>query len=471
MARVGSFTVGDGTKVGTTGLTSPEQAAWDVLAGQSPALPSRAVPVRTRCAEICTFDPNTWTVGAPLLYQAAGATRQASLTGIGFQQETLTFEISNAAYYYANPTALALIAPGAWLAVQWTVGTATATTQQLGGVFRVATSPSRNRLVGVSSFSVTAQDWAQPALALQSGGGWVRYGFDPPPTWTSYRLAYVAAGKPLFPTYAMDGSGADLSWGTQAAALLVYALGFGTSVDVPHRAATGGPVLVGSGDFGTAFLQVGDPGKPTSAYDWFTWLWPYVGGFYLAYRSETGHLVFLAGANNGYDSGTYLTTDTTPLGATPLPWTTPLARSLNKPEATKVQYWFKGRVSNTPAGVSGGILSDDTAFRGEAISNAAANPHDGTRNSTLIIVEQDTVQQAAGFVTFSAFCEWRLRQALGAADTLTIPVDAAYPPPPLSTLVRVKAGSDVDGWYRLTSFTQPLSGGLASWQCQWWSDA
>ena len=468
MARWGDFVFGDGTKFGTTGLTVAEQDAFDVYAGQSPALPLRSVPVRSGCATICRFNPVTWTAGAALPHVAAGATRQASLTGVGFQQETLSFQVSNAAAYYADSALMDLVEPGAWLAIAWAVATPTADVANLGGVFRVTTGASRARLAGTgaASFTVEAVDWAQTTMSLQSGGGWVNYATD----WDAARLAYIAGGGTQVPSRNPSSTDTATTYGTLAAALLVELLGFGDQVDMVFDAATWAPVPEATGEFSTAFLQVGDPGKPLNAYDWFTWLWPYLGGFYLGYRSETGNLVFLPGGNIGVDSGYYLTTETVEIGSTPLAWTTPLPRQLNKPEATKVEYFFKGATGNTPSGAGSvaGTDLDDTAFRGEAVSDHPDFPFDGTLNQTLKIVETGTVQQAAGFATFTDFCRWRLRTVLGAADTLTLAVDPAVPPPPLSTVVRVNAPDDVAGWYRLTGFTQPLGAALASWQLGWW---
>lgn len=471
MPRWGDFIFSPSVKFGTTGLTADEQDAFDVFAGESPALPGRTVPVRSGCAEIVRWNPTTWTAGAALPYIAAGATRQATLAGVGFQQETLTFQISNAAAYYADPLLMDLVEPGAWIAVSWTVATPTADVAVLGGVFRVVSGASRERLAGpgASTFTVQCVDWAQIALGLQSGGGWITY-----PDWDAARLAYIAAGGKQLRSRNPGSTSTATTWGTLAAALLVTLLGFGTKALIAFDADTWAPVPNATGGEALAFLQVGDPGKPTSAYDWFTWLWPYLGGFYLGYRSETGKLMFIPGGNTGVDSGYYLTTETTALGSTPLPWTTPLLRQLSRPECTKVEYHFKGTVGNTPSAagsVASAELVDDSFLRGQAVSDHPEFPFDGTLNSTLKIVEQGTVQQALGFATFTDFARWRLRNALGAADTLTLSVDPACPPPPLSTVVRVRALPDVDGWYRLVGFTQPLGAALAAWQLEWWGTA
>ena len=109
-------------------------------------------------------------------------------------------------------------------------------------------------------------------------------------------------------------------------------------------------------------------------------------------------------------------------------------------------------------------------FRGQAVSDHPLFPYDQTMNSTLLIVETGSVQQASGFPTYTDFCRWKLRTLLGKADTLVISVDSAMPPPPLGTLVRVQLPDDVDAWYQLTGFNQALDAAFSSWTLQWWSN-
>lgn len=489
MVRWGTVLWDNGALWGDNDWTTAEQNAWDALAGRSPAYPAHAPVQRDRCAEIWTFNPLTWTPTAQLAYVARGGVRQAQTVGIGFQQESLTFPISNAQHYYDNPGAMANLAPGAWLCVRWEVASNLAATTHLGGVFRVSHAPTRESLVNASSFQVTAVDWLQPTLARQSlGNGWV--------TWGAADLAqveeYIDAGGTGWDAWQglpMD----EHSWGTVLAAKLailaqpnVGALNLALSrVDLSRPWPTWGPApLAGStfnagmeATFGTdsppEHIQIADPLKRINLYDYLTYLWNNVGGFYLGYVTETGYLVPVPGGNQGRSSGTFITSDNTVTGTTPLPWQGPLVRNLSKPEATKVIYYLNGPRGNTPASSMEVEVVEGDPFRprGEAVSSHPLFPHDGTLNNELEVVEEWPAKVTVGFSTYSDWCRWRLRQALSAADTVALAVDAAYPPPPLGTLVRVFVGDDADGWYQLVGFTQPLSEAWGSWQLRWWSNA
>lgn len=458
MARFGSFVFGDGTKFGTTGLTVAEQALFDVMAGQTPALPGRSVPVRAACAEIHVFNPATWAVGVKLPYVAAGATRQASLTGLGFQQETLTFTVANPNDYYLGGAGDSYLLPGAWLCVQWTVSTATADTTVLGGVYRVSTRPSRERQAGVSTLQVTAVDWAQPELSRKSGSGWVPWG-----DLQGALTAYEASGLPQFP-------GAN-AWGSVLGGWVLGHVGVADALRVvPWYTQTGFAVPTV-----TAFQQVGDPGKPQTAYDVLTWLWPFVGGFTLAYGVD-GRLLLYRGGADGTDSGCYISTDTTVVGATPLPWTSPLTRQLSHPSFAASEYYQHHTPDPAATPGTSGAEDHGPALLGRMVSAAAVNPYDATRDNTDVVV--DTIPEPEGVLITQvsvmqplSFCTWRLSTALGPADTISVQLDSAFPPPPLGKLIRIHAPDEVDGWYRLVSFSQPLGAALASYQCQWWSDS
>src|SRR5678815_5545630 len=169
MTRVGNFVVGHaGVKVSRSGLTTPQQNQWNAVAGVSPSYPGRTVPMRVRCAELWSFDPVTWLPIAQLPYATTqGAARSATLVEPGFQQETLTFTVTNADHYLTFDSAT--LAAGAWVCVRWTVTAGGSTTTHLGGVYRVATVASREVRGVAVALQVTAIDWFQYTASAING--------------------------------------------------------------------------------------------------------------------------------------------------------------------------------------------------------------------------------------------------------------------------------------------------------------
>jgi hypothetical protein len=74
--------------------------------------------------------------------------------------------------------------------------------------------------------------------------------------------------------------------------------------------------------------------------------------------------------------------------------------------------------------------------------------------------------------TVPEILEARLRNYLGDADIVALGIDSAYPPPVLNEDIIVHLPEkNIGGYYRVTSFSIPLSEALASWQTRWSADA
>lgn len=463
MARYGSgFKYGDGTLYGVGPLGTADQAFWDALAGQSPAFPTVRRPFRRAVNELWTFDPTTWTPVTKLPYVEAGATRTATRAGVGFETQTLQFTLARAAYYLSGD-GMGLLDRGNWLCIQRTVASPDGAVTFVDGVFRIDAAVSPTGAPEGSALVVTAVDWLQPQLAAPaSTSGWVDY-----IGWDQLRRDYVTAGGTVVDY-------AD-SWGTQLAALLNYATGGRLRVESwPQNLAVYDSAAYSA--FGTANLQVGDAGKVVSGYDAYTWLFPKASTFALGYDSD-GY-VRLMDAKVPRDSGFVVTTDNTVGGSFPPPWERPLQVQRSKPQYTRVTYFFKGTSGNTPPADGGSSTfapDDPTLYRGDAVSWSRVHPHLGGATNlidTEQIVESGTVQQAAGFSTYQEYCTFRLRGHLSAADTLSIPVDSAMPPGPLGRRIRVHSpADDVDAFYLLNSYSQPLSEAPSSWSLTWLEDS
>lgn len=469
MTRVGGFVVGDGTKVNRTGLTTPQQNQWNAVTGVSPSYPGRTVPMRVRCAEIWTFNPVTWLPVAKLPYATTqGAARSATLVEPGFQQETLTFTITNAG---------ADLTPGAWLCVQWSVTAGGSTTTHLGGVYRVASAAPRERRGVATTLQVTALDWFQYDASILDGAGSV--GFTELARW---RDGYAASGLPPFVDgFAFIPDDAHAIGNTLAGAILERATTWTGSV-VPLRvhpwATLANTWTVDTDILVPSALIVGDAGRPTTLYDTLRKLWVLVGGFTLAYDVD-GYLLLTPAGDRATASGAYITCATTPLGSIPLPWATPLQRNLTRPEYDRVSYSVRREPAPTAdTGVSGATVDGTFATPATAGSFASVHPFNTSSKGQEDVV--DTIPwfgadinhtfQAIGFESDLAWCRYRLRQHLAAADTVTFSVDPAYPHPPLGQLVRVNLPPDVSGDYRLTGYSQPLTAQMANWSLAWWED-
>jgi hypothetical protein len=468
VARVGTVKVGE-AKVGRT-LDAAAQAAWNVLAGTGPSTPGRAVPLRARCAELRTFDPTTWTPGAPLVgVSAVGANRTAQLTD-GIQTEQLTFTCLNAGQIDALP-------PGAWVAVAWTVAVAGATTHHQS-VYRIAGAAQRERTRGGTTYTLQAVDWFQYDASRFDFPGYLGA------KWLEdLRTAYLASGLPWFwDSMSYIPVNEQAVGNTLAGAVLQRATAW-TSGLVPLRVSPWGTMawawtavdVLG----GPASLVVGPLGEPSTLYDGLRKLGLLSGGFLLGYGPD-GYLELRPGGDRGTASGAYLTRDATPLGSVPLPWAAPLVRDASaRPEFDAVIYNLHRDPPPDATDWQLAELGSGIAFLGSARSESAVHPPGTAMRGTETVVDQlpwwgadvNHTFQGMGYPSYVAWCRAHLRLSLAAADTLTLAVDPAYPPPACGTLVRVHHPPEVDGDYQLVGFTQPLTAQFAEWQLRWWADA
>lgn len=478
MARVGSFVVGDGTKVGRGPLTVEQQAHFDVLAGVSPSYPGRHVPIRVRCAGIWSFNPETWLPVAKLPYlNLAEAVHSGQLVEPGFQQDELTFTVLDIGNYY-SVTNHNLVENGAWLCVRWTVATPGASVTQLGGVFRVTTDPSKE-LRGVGGrLEVRAIDYGQYQFE--------RYAFPGVATFAQledYRTAWMASPGPYFTDAFSFIPVDDAAIGNTLAGALLQNTGqrFRTKAWPTYAIEWIVPdVTIGPGEVSLApvSLLLGEVGKPSTFYDFLRKMWTLIGGFWLTYAAD-GYLELRRGGNFISDSGAYVTCGSTKLGAEPLPWATPMNRRKSRPEFDQVSYFVRRDSNPTPpAEGAGGAGEGGLIPSGYAASRSAAHPEGSSIRGTEEVIDQipwfgadiNHTFQAFAFEGWDAWAEYRLRQHLGQADTVEFLVDPAYPPP-MARLVRVNMPPTADGYYQLTGFSRPLAARKASWQLRWWRDA
>jgi hypothetical protein len=470
MTRVGTFVVGPPVKVDRT-RDGAAADAWAVLAGAGPSTPGRTVPLRARCAVLRAFDPLTWTPGAPLVgVSAAGASRTLRLED-GIQAEQLSFTCLNAGQVDALP-------PGAWLCVAWTAAVAAATTSHLGGVYRVVGAARRERSGGGVTYSLTAVDWFQYDASRYDFPGVV-----PIPWLDTLRTDYLASGLPPF----IDGfsfiPNDPYAYGnTLAGAILQLARAWTGSI-LPLRVSPwptfalpwGGDVF-----FGLRGLEVGTPGSPSTTYDTIRKLALLCGGALLGYGAD-GYLELHPGGDRATASGAYLTDAATPLGSLPLPWATPLVRDVSaRPEFDTVSYTLRRDPPPAPDAAGGQpgveqIIGPPPTAESES---AVHPPGSSTRGTEAVVdtipwfgADANHTFRAMGYPSDLAWCRAHLRGILAAADTLTLSVDPAVPPPALGLLVRVQLLPSVNGWYRLTGVTQPLVAQLAQWSLDWWADA
>lgn len=470
MTRVGGFVVGDGTKVDRTGLTTAQQNQFNAVAGVSPSYPGRTVPMRVRCAEIWRFDPLTWLPTAKLTTATTqGASRSATLTEPGFQQETLTFTVLDAT---------TVLNAGDWLCVRWSVTAGGSTTTHLGGVYRVASAAPRELRGVATTLQVTALDWFQYDASQIDGAGSVALS-----QLAAYRDAYAAAGLPQFSDgFSFIPDDANAIGNTLGGAILARATVWTGSVKPlrvhPWATLVNAWAVVAADVLTPGALIVGNAGSPTTLYDTLRKLWLLVGGFTLAYDLD-GYLLLTPGGDRATASGAYITCDTTPLGSIPLPWATPLQRALTRPEFDRVSYFLRrDPAPSADTGVGGATIEGTLAGPAAVSSFAAIHPFNSSSKGTEEVV--DTIPwfgadinhtfQAMGFESDLAWCRYRLRQHLAAADTVAFSVDPAYPMPPLGQLLRVNLPPDVAGDYQLVSVNQPLTAQMASYQARWWED-
>jgi hypothetical protein len=223
-------------------------------------------------------------------------------------------------------------------------------------------------------------------------------------------------------------------------------------------------------------LHVGEVGKPATFYDVLRKLWLLVGGFWLTMAPD-GVLELERGGNAASDSGAYVTVESEPLGAEPLPVDRPVQRAESQPEYDRVTYDVRRDPNPNPVESAGATVQEGPAA---VTANSWSNIHPNF--SSLRGVEEvvDRIPwmgadanhtfQAMGFPTWTDWAEYRLRSHLWAGDTASLSVDPAYPPP-LGRLVRLHYPQVLDGRYQVVGFSRPLSAQPASWQLRWWGDA
>ncbi len=390
------------------------------MAGQSPALPERRIPWRVACAQIWGWDPITWTPTVQLEHVSDTATRTASLSDLGRQTETLTFDV-------AAPLTLDLL-EGDWLAVLWSVANPSNSTSYTAGVYRVEQAPSMDRDASGILYHVQALDWlGYIARSELSASGW-------------YDTDLIPVGTPPYQL---------VNWLTDYLAdqLIAATITWEQWTDF-------NPFPIAVPDTGH-FTQVTTPGSPVHVSDLLAWWFPRTGGYTLAYLPG-GHLSISSKIPTA--SGIYLTDDTTVLGTVPLPWET-AQHTYQHADVLTVEYWL----NNTDGA--------NIYFR----SAQGVTSHDLGLTTIERIVDVGVAVTLSGFVDGSDYVLWRLHQHLGAADTLAVTCDSAFPPPPLGRLIAVhllpSAGSTqaVAGHYRVVGWTQPLGVGQASATLQWWS--
>ncbi len=388
----------------------------DAVAGQSPALPDRLVPWRVACAEIWTFDPITWAPLDQLAHVSDNAQRQISLNDLGRQTETLTFDLF--------PPLAADLLEGDWLCVQWTVANPSTSTTYLGGVYQITDAPNIDRDASGILYHVAAVDWLSYTAAQEvSPNGW-------------YRMTDLTGDTKQEQVVDLLGL-VTADWATP----LHYEPW--TDFGPVNEPADTGP-----------FTQVTAPGTAVRVSDLLAWFWPRSGGYTLVYHADGG--LILRG-KTPVESGLYLTDDTLVLGTVPLPWET-VQRTYQRPDVLTVQYWL----NNTDGA--------NIYFR-EA---QAATNHDLSLATIERVVDSGFAVTLSGFPDGTDFCRWRLQRHLGAADSLAIVVDSAFPPPPLGTTIAVRVlptgacTNSIAGHYRVVGWSQPVGVGAGTATVQWW---
>jgi hypothetical protein len=429
-----------------------------VLAGESTALPDRRIPWRDAAATIWAFDPVAWLPTEQVENVAITATRSGTLSATGRQTETLTFDFA-AALPFVNPFGMS---EGDWFCVRWHVTTPTDSTAFLGGVFRLNSVPSSVQDDAGITFHCEAVDWFSYITELiVSPSGWIAVS-----EFIALSIAYFEATGQVFsndPAGFCEGLAAYI-WYYAASGHLFNGHIAPFHVEAWYWASI--PSIADTSTFrviGGAF-QITSPGQPCRIRNVLDWFWPLVAGYTLAYHADGGLSLT---SRVPADSGLYVTLGTTPLGSVPLPAeAAPL--TLVQPSYTAVLYslFFTPPpppiLGRAPGGVS-------------PVFGAASSLHwSGFGGRFEQIIDMDQPVTLGGFESATAWCEWRLQGYLGAAQTIALTVDSCFPVPPLGRLVAIEL-VDGDpswprsGWYRLTSFTQPLHTGPATWTLSWWS--
>jgi hypothetical protein len=455
------------------GMTSGQAAAWQTFAGASSAFPAIQPAVRIRCADICTFDMTTWTPGDVLPGIAPGAVRSASLSGASWEQQFLKFTVADLAYYRSGAGA-GLLQTDSPVCVVWTVSIPGVAAQTYHSPpFRLITEPQPTWDVtsGTWQGRVEAVDFAQPVFAaksLASNARWLdhhgTFGFGPQP-FADLVDEYVAAGA-ISPVSVLQASFVAVVWATLNAFYGGDNLRFFVAEAWPALSNPADALTFIFGPDGGFILSWGSAGTITSPYDEFNVFSTLLGAFRQTF-DESGRLMLRGWTPR--DSGWFITCNSVPVGAQPLPWRLPIVRSIRPPSYGLVKY---ARINSPdPEGTIGGSLIDRVVDNAEVKSWARDNPFRVSVSSVESIVDHDTNQNVAGYGSSADFCRERLRSYLGAADTLNIAVDASVPPPQLGTAIRVNLPPDVDGIYVVTGWSQPLAGGASSLQAQWWDDA
>lgn len=451
-------------------LTAPQAATWQTYAGASPAFPTIHPAARFLCADLHTFDTGSWTPGAVLPGIAPGAVRTASLGGVSWEQQSLSFTVADLPYYQSGAGA-GLLVPDAYVCVVWTVqvpGIAAQTYQS--PPFRLVTGPQPvwDASSGTWQGKVSAVDFAQPVCAaknLEINSRWLYADSQHVGSFEDMVTAYVAAGgvRPVADLQAMFVA-AVWQLLTTVSGVNFHAFAAEPWDVVVTPDAAGSTFVFGPG--GGFFLSWGSAGTMTAPYDQFNTFYPLLGGFRQTFDAA-GRLLLRGWTPR--DSGWFISCNAAAPGAQPLPWVLPLTRSTKAPAYSAVRYH---RVNSpSPAGTVGGSEIDTIALSAEVRAWALANPYRNEIASVEQLVDRDTSQSWAGYASPTQMCHERLRGYLGAADTLSIAVDASVPPPQLGTVLRVQLPPEVDGQYIVTGWSQPLSGGMGSLQTQWYADS
>lgn len=472
------------------GSTTDQVSAYRTYAGVSLAYPDLGRVGRAACAEIWAFDNITWLPTVQLQNIGSDGVRSASLNANFFQQETLSFTVSDPAYYRSGGGGAGLLDIDKYVVVKWTTQvpglpplTYYSPPYRLVNGIQESWDQNAGRWIG----RVSAPDFASAVLAPKNNA-------------TSYVLwtvlndwaqDYVAAGLPLSPSLGnppIDTASAYLyTIGTEVFAAIWVSLfdaqagsGFAVTpwstilgfpdprlLPTPPPSAGGGSASANNGmPYAVTF---GSAGSYTNRYDMWNALFPLVGGFRTGFRDDGKMLV---SQRYPSDSGLFISCDGTIRTGQPLAWTRPIRRALSVPQYGQVTYQ---RVNSPPPEppAGGGRSAEFSDFVANFyVSNAwaIANPYRGQVMATEAIVDRDTDASVIGFSSPQEMVNERMRDYLGGADTVSFSVDPTQPPPPCGRLIRIHLPPDIDGWYMLTGFSQPQGGGLAQWQTQWWSD-
>lgn len=435
----------------TTYPEPPAESALDlrrrILGAWAPWLPDNMIPWRQQCHRLYRVSSAlVW--GSEIAGLTIDGSRQVEVADGVLYLDTLSLSI-------ADPTGLHLqqagLEPGALVGLETVVTTPAGSYTLRPMIYRITQglTQSLDRW-GRATWRTQGEDYLRAVLD-QPLGGYPLTGTTP-----------IGIGSPLATAAALTGTYGG-TWLELTTGL--YGLVLGSGVAAIEGTRTGGThPFLGPDDTVEGFQDW----LATRA--WPTWREVLVSlqatfGWRASYG--TGYLPYVLDADTRVDSGYIVSADADRPGAFPVPWER-VERQPARAQYTAVEIWYGWLDDSTPP-------QQILVRAARATSTSQHNPHTPPLGRTEYLVSDIAAAAAVGgsiYDSAASVAARRLQQYLGRADTLTVTVSSACPPPEPDTEVVVWVPDEgIQVWAALQSASIPLNTAAASWALHTRQDA